>query len=494
MCFQILPVFEHIIANEFGEPAEYDPKRLPASMHFDSFYMKPVFSRRKKSSLSDFGKGVGHVGSIFNFCGVKFMTILYEILKAIVRLSLRIFYSKITFENRKVAYYDHPCIVISNHPSTLMDPLNAVAWIGPQVKFLANASLFKSKAGNWFFNTFYCIPIERYQDTGGKPLNNEAAFLKAREHLHGGGTIYMAPEGGSFSRRELRPLKTGFARIAFDAAQSRNFEMDLAILPVGLNYSNPRVCRSTIFTKFGTPIYIRDFQTLYGKDPVEAVRTLRDFTYEKLSDLLICTKSPEEERLLGQLEMICQNHKPLPAPKDFERTQGLLAKLRAIEKQNPEQFEELKTTVDQYFEQLKKEGLRDKAIVQNIKPVEVLGLLLAFPFSILGLLFNFFPVAIPGWVNKKWNHEPAYDATFKYVTGLVTFPLFYGLEVSAIKAFCGVNGFWGFYFLFFYATGLCAEWFLKTGRLFLDKNRLQKKLIAQLLQTRAKIIQLMAFE
>ena len=82
-------------------------------------------------------------------------------------LTIRIFYSKYTVINGDRLKFKNPAIVISNHPSTLMDPLNVGISVPKQVSFLANASLFKSPVTGTFLNQ-YCIPIERPKDVGGR--------------------------------------------------------------------------------------------------------------------------------------------------------------------------------------------------------------------------------------------------------------------------------------------------------------------------------------
>jgi 1-acyl-sn-glycerol-3-phosphate acyltransferase len=130
----------------------------------------------------------------------------------------------------------------------MLDPLNAAEEIQTEVFFLANAGLFKNPVAGWILRKLYCIPIQRYEDTGGKPLNNKASFEQAIRHLAQGGCLYIAPEGTSYVNRRLRKLKTGTARIAFATESSHDFQLGLCILPVGLNYSDPTQFRSQLLT------------------------------------------------------------------------------------------------------------------------------------------------------------------------------------------------------------------------------------------------------
>lgn len=431
------------------------------------------------------------------------MSVVYQILKLIVKVSLRFFYSKTTFENRERGYFKNPCIVVSNHPSTVMDPLNGVAWIGPSVKFLANASLFKTPFTNWFFNTFYCIKVERYQDTKGKPLDNALAFERARRHLEEGKPLFLAPEGGSFPNRELRKLKTGFARIAFDAESANDFQLGLTILPIGLNYEDSRKFRSELYTKFGEHILVADFRDDYEKDPVEGVRKLTDFLSESVKALLVHTNNKEEEYLQRMLEILLQHEAPLAAKENLERNQQLLVFLRNWEEQESIDFEQFRNFVGTYVQKLSSkvnsnavqnkesrwrgEGtpnfedikLGDLALKKGTtflkSSFQVLLLVLSFPFALIGFVCNFLPVFVPGFINRKFNKDGSYDSTFKYVSGLVLFPLFYWLQVEVVELFFEVDWFSLVYIFVFILTGLVAEWFLKFSKLFLKQIQFKER-------------------
>ncbi|MBI5915776.1 MAG: 1-acyl-sn-glycerol-3-phosphate acyltransferase [Bacteroidetes bacterium] len=226
------------------------------------------------------------------------LLVIYHLLKYVVKAALRVYYSKITATGRPRTRFGTPCIVVSNHPSTLLDPLNAVVEVKSEVFFLANAGLFRNPVAAWLLRKLYCIPIERVQDTGGKPLDNAASFEQSSRHLARGGCLYVAPEGSSFVERRLRKFKTGTARIAFDAESRRHFQLGLTILPVGLNYSDPTQFRSELLKVYGEPIRVANFQKNWEEDQIEAVRTLTEQIEEQLSALIIDTENDAEDQLL----------------------------------------------------------------------------------------------------------------------------------------------------------------------------------------------------
>ncbi len=362
------------------------------------------------------------------------MAAIYHVLRFIVRMSLRAFYSAIEIVDRERLDFDNPCIVVSNHPSTLMDPLNTAAHVRRKIVFfLAKASLFHTPFRNWFFNTFYCIPVERYQDTNGRPPHNEEAFRRSADHLLAGGCLYIAPEGTSWPERRLHPVKTGTARIAFQTMQRSGWRLPLTILPVGLNYSDPRKGRATLVLHVGKPIVVREFKEEYEADPFEAVKELTEKIRQRLSSLILDTADDDEDLLLRRLEILHQNeHQPSPAGHHFW-AQAMLDELRALSRRDPESFAVLKQKVAQYFHLLAEHGLWDIGVrLRRRRKRDLAFVLTGAPLWLFGKVNNFIPAHLPGWVNARFNDDPAYDSTWKYLTGLLAFPLFYGLQTFLV--------------------------------------------------------------
>ncbi len=149
---------------------------------------------------------------------------LYFFFKCLVWIVLKI-YNPFTYVlGRQNLRQKGPLIVISNHPNTLLDPLHVAIRLPRYVYFLANASLFKNPIIGWILNQLYCIPVQRTQDTNGKPLDNKDAFNRSNDFLSRGGCLYVAPEGTSWMEKRLRPLKTGTARIALSFESDKKFQ------------------------------------------------------------------------------------------------------------------------------------------------------------------------------------------------------------------------------------------------------------------------------
>lgn len=374
-----------------------------------------------------------------------FMAGLFLVLRRLVRLVLRIFYPNVTVIGKERLDFKESAIVISNHPNTLMDPFQIASRVRKQVFFLANAGLFATPFTNWFFTTFYAIPIKRKQDKGGPGINNEDSFAKCDDFLGAGGVLFIAPEGGSNMERRLRPFKTGTARIAFSAIQQKE-DLDLSILPIGLNYDKPNRFRSRLLVNVGHPIKVREWQAKYKEDPKETVRSLTQELEVKTRALLIDTGDTALEDIHQPLEVILRNESPLGAAAEFSRSQQLAIRLKEIKAKTEGSYENLKKEVTIYAGLLDRHRVDDQAVKGRAKSRlgQGVGLLLGLPIFVYGAINHLFVAGIPALLARKIDVYIGYQATIKAIAGLVTVPLFYYLQSKWVAWSFGSDWAWAY--------------------------------------------------
>lgn len=374
-----------------------------------------------------------------------FMAGLFLVLRLLVRFVLWIFYPRVIVIGEERLNFKEAAIVISNHPNTLMDPFQVASRVRKQVFFLANAGLFATPFTNWFFTTFYAIPIKRKEDKGGQGINNADSFAKCDAFLGAGGVLYVAPEGGSNMERRLRPFKTGTARIAFSAIQQYK-DLDLSILPIGLNYDRPNRFRSRLLVHVGEPLKVRDWQAAYEENPKETVRTLTNQLETNTRALLIDTGDAEVEEVHRHLESILSNEHPLVAAAEFERSQQLAIRLKEKKTEEEAYYQGLKADVTAYAELLDSDNVDDKTVKQGAKTKlgQGLGLLLGLPIFLYGAINHLFAAGIPAYVARKIDIYIGYQATVKAITGLVTVPLFYYLQYKLVGWYLDSTWAWGY--------------------------------------------------
>ncbi len=373
-----------------------------------------------------------------------FLFVFYQAVKSLTRFATRVYFASIVVRPKSARQIARlkPTILVSNHPNTLIDAIFVASRVQPMVHFLANVSLFRHPFLNWFLNTFYCIPIARPQDAGGQPLANESAFDRATDFLAAGGCLYIAAEGTSFMERRLRPLKTGAARIAFDAEQRNGFRLGLQIIPVGINYSAANEFRSRVVMNIGSPIQIADYQRLYEKNPYDAAHELTNVLEQKMQQLLIHTNNAAEEATLTRIEKMLESEQSLGAARSYERSQKILAFMRIFEKESPEQCQYFRRQLDAYHFQLKKNRLADQTIFDASQKKSLpkslfqsLLWIIGFPIFAWGWLHNALPTFFAALTAKKIRPYIGYVSSIKLLSGILLFTFSYSLEFCLAKYF-----------------------------------------------------------
>ncbi len=365
----------------------------------------------------------------------------YQFYRLLVTTAFRVYFRRVVFIGSDVMHTEGPCLFVSNHPNTMIDPL-LVAYRSRRIMFfLANASLFRHPFTNWFFTTFYCIPIERPQDTGGKPLNNDASFARCNEFLSRGGCLYIAPEGSSWMERRLRDMRTGTARIALSAEEYTDFRLQLRIVPFGLTYTQPHRFQGEVVVHAGEPVSAIAYAASYREDPAAAIRALTEAVENRLRALMVDIPPEIEEKTLRFIEQMLQNERPADTLGHYQRSKDLLTGLREMKSQHPASFDGWFGQVEEYAGQLMDAGVEDREIKmsQNINYYTILlyisAIVTGLPLFLFGVASNFLAAGIPLCVIRVVKPYIGYYSTFKILVGLVSFPLFYYLQMRWVMSF-----------------------------------------------------------
>lgn len=384
--------------------------------------------------------------------------VIYQTLKIIAKIGLRLFYPFKVKKSQNYFKTPGPLILISNHPNTLIDPLLVATSFYRRLSFLVNASLFRNRLLGPLLQFFYCIKVERKQDTNGKAVNNEEAFEQANRHLKEGGAIYIAPEGTSVTGKKVLPFKTGTARIAKSAFMTMDKEQDLHILPVGLTYRNPSFFGSEVAIMVGEPISIRQNWSLISSEGFEGIRKFTQLLEKRIKQLVIHCDSDKEEELLDRLMEIGANSKKLSLRNWYEKGKVLSAEIKILKEQSPDHFEDLNKKVQDYFGKCQDLGITDYGVSRKHKRgIVALFILLTFgfPFFWIGLLSHLVPVGLLVWISRNFNKYVEYEATIQLVGGILLLPFFYFLQVKITALFLFGN--WPTYMLLItIGTGLLA--------------------------------------
>ena len=131
------------------------------------------------------------------------------------------------------------------------------------------ARSFGTRSAAWSWKPSAASPIYRAHESGargGDASRNDASFARCRAELAAGGALALFPEGVSHSDPQLRPLKTGAARIALSAEAEHDGKLGVTLVPVGLYYERKALFRSSVLLVVGEPIAVAPLLDDYRRD------------------------------------------------------------------------------------------------------------------------------------------------------------------------------------------------------------------------------------
>ncbi len=356
------------------------------------------------------------------------------------------FYKRIAIKNKGNITKHGPVILAMNHPNTFMDPVMFLyAVYPPKLYYLARGDAFTSAIANWFFESLGIVPIFRIQDAGKEGLKkNDETYKRVFRLLSKDKKIMIFAEGLCIQERRLRPLKKGVPRMVFGGMEVIN-DPDLAVVPIGINYTDPKKFRSNIFFNVGEPIMVADFMKDYKENPARTQNVFLKVLEPKMKELIIHINNPENDKLVGWLEEMfvkdrCKEQKLNYKNPEHEYNIGkqITAMVNKADEENKEVINSLNEKCKVYFENLNKFKIRDWLIDPNnnskINWFNFLGrtilLILFAPVCVRGILGNYLPYKISQTISDAKIKMVEFHAAFNLVIGTVLTWIFYIIQFT----------------------------------------------------------------
>jgi 1-acyl-sn-glycerol-3-phosphate acyltransferase len=179
-------------------------------------------------------------------------------IRAYIQLGLFFYFKKIKVYHIENIPKNKPVLLLSNHQNALLDALLIATKCGRFSYFLTRASVFKKRVIGNILKSLKMLPVYRVRDGWKTISNNNAIFETCTELLQNNEAIMIFPEGNHNLNRTVRPLSKGFTRIVFNTLEKYP-DIDLQLIPVGLNFMNAKNCPDSTSLFFGKPIAARSF-------------------------------------------------------------------------------------------------------------------------------------------------------------------------------------------------------------------------------------------
>ena len=296
----------------------------------------------------------------------------YSVFKGIIRVALKLYFSRIDVEGIENIPKNAPVLFTPNHQNAFLDAFIVGVYSPVPIYFLARSDIFK-----WwtklFLKLLHVSPIYRIRDGYSKLSKNRQVFDGCTELFKEGKSQLIFPEGNHGEHYYLRPLTKGAARIALQANQA--VSEGIYIQPVGLNYFNHTQPDSRVLIVFGKPIRVSDFEKEENSVAVVTNKLRDKMAYGMKKTLLIPEFSEEYE--LQKRSLFKKGNDSL----DFN----------SLKKMKPEDYEVEKAS---------------------------------FSLKFLAWIFNPIPFLVI-WLVLKEVKDIVFHSSLKFAIGLVLFPIWW---------------------------------------------------------------------
>jgi len=360
------------------------------------------------------------------------------------RAALSAFFSSIEIDGIEKVPASGPILLAPNHVNAFIDAMIVATTLDRPVTLTAKSTLFDVALLRPFLRMAGVVPLHRRQDVGqgADPARNAESLAACRRRLAEGGAVCIFPEGVSHSEPHLRPLRTGAARIALEAAAEG---IPVSIVPVGLHYEAKERFRSAARVRFGVPLDVASWaRGSAGADPralsAEVDRRLREITlnFERRRDAvlvdwtaLVLATGGAPPSVLGR--------GPVPLARRAALARLVGDRYAVLRGEQPAEVRALSERVRRYHGELRRLGIAPEEVYLELSagPAalflvrEAEMLVIGLPLAMAGTLLHALPYLLVRALTRRLSTERDHWATNAIVIGLAVFPIVMIAEIAA---------------------------------------------------------------
>jgi glycerol-3-phosphate O-acyltransferase/dihydroxyacetone phosphate acyltransferase len=379
---------------------------------------------------------------------------------ALVVGGLRVYFRRIERFHPERAPARGPVLFVSNHPGSLTDAFIIGSTVPRVVHFVATVRLFKSRPIAALLSRCGVIPVNRRQDDPTAMRSVGDTFEHCFDVLERAGAIGIFPEGVSYNDEQMRPVKTGAARMALQIEDRHDGALALRIAPVGLTYEAKGRYRSDVLAHFGEPFRAADWLPQYRADPHAGVLALSAAIDQRIRQLILDLPSLDQQRIvasvkrlyLGRLRasnLLIRESMPEHA-EELVLTQAIGQALRHFETHAPDRLQAFVNDLMRYERRLWALGLSDEAIGDADGAGSprgggfwrAVGLAAGAPLAIYGWIHRLAPAWFVEWAVEKFSpreNRRAQVAHASIIAGLVGFGALYATAAVLMWRLAGLQ-------------------------------------------------------
>ncbi|MEN8248662.1 MAG: 1-acyl-sn-glycerol-3-phosphate acyltransferase [Bacteroidota bacterium] len=346
-----------------------------------------------------------------------FQRLWYEVHWFLILVGFRFYFRRWQVHNYPKMKRKDPVIYVANHQNAFMDAIAIVLSQKRHPIFLARASVFANPIAKILLRSINMLPIYRQRDGVDTIKMNESIIQSCVDILiEGRQPLGIHAEGNHGMKRSLRPLKKGLGRIAFQAMEQTNNNLNLKVVPVGIGYSKHTRFRGDLLINFGEPIKVKDYVDVYRENPNKALVDLNIEIEKRIKGLIVNIDDIE----------------------NYEEIEKAWIRERKL---FPDMLEELASDKE-IIARLTEEKQQGKTL--NTEPVEknkpsVISMIIGFPAYVYGTLNHLPAKFLISRVIKNIVSDLHFYSSIKLVSGMYIGMIMYFLQALAVYALTGGN-------------------------------------------------------
>lgn len=360
----------------------------------------------------------------------------YQIVKPLNKVALRFFFKHIYWVDYHKVPKGKPVIFAANHPTAFVEPCIMACFADRPLYFLVRGDFFRKPLYAFFLKGLHMLPIFRKKDGGfGDLKNNLKTFSVCSEALAEGKTIMILAEGCAENEKRLRPIQKGTGRLALSTLMQYE-DLELTVVPVGVNYSDPLRWRSEVMINFGDPIPVKDYLPLYLDNAVKAVNQFTQDLESKMRKLVWHVDDEKWDEKIDQLISLQQS--TTPSSSRFLSNDHLPYRqgVRAIEKWNQlneEIKQQLSDALELYWSKLCRGWIQPQLDYSSrFSFTQFTLLVILAPLAFMGFMANLIPAFIAKYIcDTKVHNETFYTPVLiAILTGIYFLSILGSLWIS----------------------------------------------------------------
>lgn len=219
---------------------------------------------------------------------------LYSLLKIPAKLALLIWCRHLRINKKEILNADGPLLIAANHPNSFLDAVLLCTIFKRPVYSLARGDAFTNKLFGKILRSLKMFPVYRISEGKENLEENYNTFDECINIFKKNGIVLIFSEGLCVNEWKLRPLMKGTARLALSAWGQ---EIDLKVLPLGINYISFRRFGKSVILNFGSIMKMNDFSFNENNNSGEKIRSINIALKDQFQNLVIQTKDPNSKKM-----------------------------------------------------------------------------------------------------------------------------------------------------------------------------------------------------